>query len=391
MFSGLSVLPPDPVLGLSAEFKNDVRSEKVDLTIGVYCDENGHCPVFQAVREAESLLLRENILFNKQYLPICGTSAFNNAFQRLVLGSDLKADCVASTYALGGTSALRIGCALAAQSMHDSQSIWCSDPTWPNHIQIIEAVGKEAQQYSYVYDSAGFLDVEAMLNSLSEAKSGDVVILQACCHNPTGVDPTERQWFDIFEFMRERNLTPFFDVAYHGFGVAFDADLVFIQNAQRLFPYVLVAYSFSKTLGLYGERAGGLLVTCPTASEAKAVQTHIAKIVRSMYSNPARHGAMLVETILNTPSFSDLWKKEVARCSERINAMRNLFYDKLEGKPELANAFRNRYGFFSLLPLYMVNPAKLREDNAIYLLDSGRINVSSLNERNIQQVVNAVV
>ncbi len=336
MFEQVQPAPPDAILGLTEAYRLDPNPEKINLGVGVYKDERGHTPVLASVKEAERRLLDGQT--SKSYLPIDGPAEYGAAVQELLFGGDhpiVAQQRAATAQVPGGTAALRTA-ADYLKRMHPNASVWLSEPTWPNHPQILDAAGVPAKSYPYFDARVNGLDFDAMINALQQVPAGDVVLLHACCHNPTGVDPTPEQWAKIGDVLAERGALPLVDFAYQGFAQGLREDAAgLLALAQRL-PEMLIASSFSKNFGLYNERTGALTVVAQNNEHATAVMSHIKKCIRANYSNPPAHGGQIVTTILGDAQLRAQWVEEVKQMRDRINHMRTLFVDTLKAKGALA-------------------------------------------------------
>jgi aspartate/tyrosine/aromatic aminotransferase len=385
MFGHLRPLPPDSILGLAEEFAADPRPDKVSLASGVYVDESGITPVLETVSEAEARILAAQT--TKLYKPIAGDPAYTHAVRELVFGPGhpaLAEERVETIHTPGGTGALRVGADLLRHVRPDA-TVWLSSPTWPNHPQVFGAAGLPTKSYPYLDPATGGLGLEAMLEGLRSAAPGDVVLLHACCHNPTGIDPTPDQWAAIADVIDERGLLPFLDFAYQGFGDGLEEDAVGLMILARPGRELLVATSFSKNFSLYDERVGALSLVGATRDETATLLTHAKLVVRSNYSNPPAHGGEVVATILLDAELRARWMGEVTGMRERINGNRRAFVEGLAsaGAPgDHSNLMRQR-GMFSLLGLSPEQVARLKAEFGVYLVGAGRVNVAGLTKANI--------
>jgi len=384
--------PSDPILGVTEAFVADTNPRKVNLGVGVYYDDNGKIPLLECVRHAESERLKA--ASPRGYLPIDGIAAYDKAVQQLVFGKDaapLTEKRVVTVQALGGTGGLKLGADFLKRISPEAQ-VWISDPSWENHRQLFEAAGFTVKNYPY-YDSASHgVNFAAMLRALGELPAGSVVVLHACCHNPTGADLTQPQWEQVLATVQARGLVPFLDLAYQGFAEGLDADAL----AARLFAGasspVFLSSSFSKSFSLYGERVGALSVVTGSAEEALRVLSQLKRIVRTNYSNPPTHGGQIVATVLNSPQLMSLWDREVGAMRERIKAMRKLLVDKIHSRApgtDFDFVLKQR-GMFSYSGLTKDQVRRLREEYSIYAIDTGRICVAALNSKNVDYVADAI-
>jgi aromatic-amino-acid transaminase len=379
--------PADPILGVTEAFVADTNPRKVNLGVGVYTDDNGKIPVLECVRHAESERLKA--VPPRGYLPIDGLAAYDKAVQTLVFGEESTS--IVTVQALGGTGGLRIG-ADFLKHLAPAAEVWISDPSWENHRQLFEAAGFKVNTYRYYDPKTRGLDAAGMLKSLNEVPAGSVVVLHACCHNPTGVDLDQERWAEVLEVVRSRGLLPFLDLAYQGFAEGLDAD----AHAARLFSKamspVFLSSSFSKSFSLYGERVGALSVVTSSAEEAKRVLSQLKRIVRTNYSNPPTHGSQIVATVLGNPQLRSLWDRELGEMRERIKAMRKRLVDSIHARvPDADFSFvLKQRGMFSYSGLTKDQVRQLREEFSIYTIDSGRICVAALTTKNVDGVADAI-
>lgn len=383
-FQQLSMMPADPILGLSNQFAGDERSHKVNLTVGIYCDESGATPTFNAVRKAEKALFEQDLA--KTYRPIVGSPGFRKAVCELVFNE--QADNIASAYAPGGTGGLRLAAELLKKN-NPQATVWVSDPTWGNHFGILAEAGLQHSLYPYQHTD-GVLDIDAIIASLENAQAGDAVLLHGCCHNPSGVDPSAEQWAALFDCLQRKQLLPFFDIAYHGFANGQEQDIAAIRQAYQRFDEIIVVYSFSKVMGLYGERTGSVLIKGKDAERAAIIQSNLTRIIRCNYSNPPMHGMLIAETVLSKPDLKQQWQQELVDCAARVNQVRNEFAQQLQAAKVPSNAIDKQFGLFSFLAVSKEQAQTLRNEYAIYLLDSGRINIAGLNQGNMNYVVESL-
>jgi aromatic-amino-acid transaminase len=392
LFTNVELAPADPILGLNEAFAADPRPTKVNLGVGVYFGEDGRIPLLESVRTAEAARLKAPT--PRGYLPIDGIAAYDGAVQKLLFGADsglVSSGRVVTAQALGGTGALTIGAGLLKRLVPDAP-VLISDPSWENHRALFEAAGFKVGTYPY-YDAVSHgLNFEAMRSALSAAQPGTIVVLHACCHNPTGVDPTPDQWRAIVEVVAGRNLIPILDFAYQGFGDGIDAD----GFAVRLFATrglnFLVASSFSKSFSLYGERVGALSIVTSGKDESARVLSQLKRVIRANYSNPPTHGGALVAAVLADPALRATWEAELAGMRERIKKMRHAMVDKLRGRGvpiDFAFVERQR-GMFSYSGLSAAQVERLKTEYGIYAVSTGRICVAALNEKNIDYVCDAI-
>ncbi len=395
MFEHVALAPPDAIFGLSEAFKKDPRADKINLGAGVYKDENGRTPVLGCVKEAEERILKDEA--SKAYLPIDGAPEYGRAVQELIFGRDhpvIGQRRAVTAHNPGGTGALRVAVELL-KLVRPATRVWLSAPTWPNHPQILEAVGLDAATYPYFDPRSNGLDFSGMIDALSRAEAGDVVLLHGCCHNPSGVDPTPEQWARIGEVLAERRAVPLVDFAYQGFarGIREDAEGI-LSLAGRL-SELIVASSYSKNFGLYNERVGALTVVSADADRALAVQSQIKSLIRASYSNPPVHGAAIVTTVLGDAELRDRWRRELARMRDRIHAMRRLFARELDRRGVKLSPAGNDFivrqqGMFSFSGLDRQQVARLRDEHAVYVVGSGRLNVAGMTGNNMPRLCDAI-
>ncbi|SAK78909.1 aromatic amino acid aminotransferase [Caballeronia ptereochthonis] len=392
MFEHIDAYPGDPILTLNENFARDPREHKVNLSIGIYYDDEGRLPVMGAVREAEAQLLAEPAA--KPYLPMAGMADYRDAVQSLVFGDDSPARAerrIATVQTLGGSGALKVGADFIRRYFPDAQ-VWVSDPTWDNHRFIFERAGFTVGTYPYYDEATGGLKFEAMLSAIRDLPAKSVVLLHACCHNPTGVDLSDAQWVKLIGAIKQRELLPFIDMAYQGFGAGIDADAFAIREMVRQNVPAFVANSFSKNFSLYGERCGALSVICESPDSAARVLGQLTSAVRANYSNPPTHGAKIVARVLATPSLRQSWEDELASMCRRIARMRGEIHARLRGnvpEPMLARYLDQR-GMFTYTGLSAGQVDVLRERHGVYLIRSGRMCVAALNDRNVGAAAAAI-
>lgn len=392
MFEHIDAYPGDPILSLNENFQKDPRQNKVNLSIGIYFDDDGRLPVMKAVHEAEAAILNEP--GPKPYLPMAGFAQYRDAVQALVFGAQCPsraAGRIATVQTLGGSGALKVGADFIKRYFPQSQ-VWVSDPTWENHRFIFERAGFTVNTYPYYDEATGGLKFEAMLSAIDALPAKSVVLLHACCHNPTGVDLDEAQWTQLIDVLQKRDLLPFVDMAYQGFGAGLDADAFAVRELGRRGVPALVANSFSKNFSLYGERCGGLHVICEDAAAADRVLGQLTGSVRSNYSNPPTHGAKIVTRVLTNPELKQSWETELAAMCERIARMRQAIHDGLAAhvSGEALSRYVKQRGMFTYTGLSADQVERLKEAFGVYILRSGRMCVAGLNEKNVGIVVDAV-
>jgi len=391
MFDSLPVLPPDSILGLAAACRADPNPDKVDLTLGVYMDETGLCPVFEAVQQAQQALVSEEQ--TKVYMPPQGDPDYLTGIRSLVFGESGMTDLGDRTSAVqtpGGCGAVRLGAEVLHAAAPDA-TVWVSDPTWPVHIPLMGSVGLQFKTYRYYSAEKKGLDFEAMLADLEAAQAGDVVLLHGCCHNPSGVDPTLEQWGVLADLMSERQLLPMIDFAYQGMGAGLDEDAAGIRAVLERVPEMIIAVSSSKNIGLYRERAGAVVFVGGDARAAEAMVSQAVSAARRVYSMPPAHGALLAGRVLSSPALRSAWEAELGQICQRINGLRGQFEEALTTATGHDFGFiGTEHGMFSFLGLSVEQAQRLREEQSVYMLDSSRINIAGLNANNLGRVVEAV-
>lgn len=392
LFSAIEMAPRDPILGVTEAFVADTNPKKINLSVGVYYDDNGKVPLLECVRRAETMLAANATPHT--YLPIDGLAAYDKAVQELVFGADSKVISekrVVTAQAIGGTGALKIGADFLKRFAPNAQ-VWISDPSWENHRALFESAGFVVNNYPYFDATTHGVNFEGMLASFNSMPAGSVVVLHACCHNPTGADLTSDQWTQIINVVTRRGLIPFLDMAYQGFGDGIDADGQVVRRFADAGVPLFVSNSFSKSFSLYGERVGALSIVAADSAEAGRVLSQVKRVIRTNYSNPPTQGGKIVATILSNPELRTLWENELAAMRVRIRANRELLVDLLKKKsPRHDFSFvKQQRGMFSYSGLTKAQVAQLREKNSIYAIDTGRICVAALNAGNINDVVDAI-
>ena len=385
--AAVPMAPADPILGVTEAFVADANPKKVNLGVGVYTDDNGKIPLLECVRHAESERLKTAP--PRGYLPIDGLPAYDKAVQELVFGSQEKN--IVTVQALGGTGGLKLG-ADFLKHVNPRAEVWISEPSWENHRQLFEAAGFTVKSYAYYEPTTRGLDFAGMERALNGIPAGSVVVLHACCHNPTGVDLDKDRWGTVLEIVRLRGLVPFLDLAYQGFAEGLDEDAHAARLFARAMSPVFVSSSFSKSFSLYGERVGALSVVTASPEEAMRVLSQIKRIVRTNYSNPPTHGGEIVATVLNNPQLRSLWDREVGAMRERIKDVRKRLVDKIHARvPEADFSFvLKQRGMFSYSGLSKEQVRRLREEYSIYTIETGRICVAALTSKNVEYVADAI-
>ena len=395
MFESVQPAPPDAILGLTEAFKADPNPNKINLAVGVYKDEQGATPTLAAVTAAEKWLLDNEP--TKSYLGIDGSPGYGKATRQLLFGkgSDLVSNGRAVTFQCpGGTGALRVAGDYLAQN-HSGTTLWLSNPTWANHQAIFEAAGVPIKTYPYLDAETNTLDFDGMLTALDAAKPGDVVLLHGCCHNPTGVDPSAEQWHAIAAALNGKDALPLVDFAYQGFAQGVEQDAAGLQIILEICDEALICSSYSKNFGLYRERVGALTVVGADAEQAAAVQSNVKAAIRRNYSNPPAHGALVVEHILNDEALTKQWLDELTAMRGRINGMRTALRQALDSRgvqlnPEGNGFIEQQNGMFTMSGLTKDQVAKLKDEHAIYIVGSGRINVAGITPGNLDALCDAI-
>ena len=391
IFSAIAMAPRDPILGITEAFNADTNPAKINLGVGVYYDDNGKVPLLNCVRKAEAMLMEQPT--PRTYLPIEGLGAYDKAVQELVFGADsavIQEKRAVTVQALGGTGALKIGADFLKRFSPDSQ-VYISDPSWENHRALFESAGFTVNTYAYYDPATKGVNFAGMLADLKAMPEGSIVLLHACCHNPTGAELNADQWGQVIQVVRANNLIPFLDMAYQGFGDGIAEDGAVVRRFTETAGPLLISNSFSKSFSLYGERVGALSVVASTTEEAARLLSQLKRIVRTNYSNPPTHGGKVVATVLSTPELRQMWEDELAAMRVRIKQMRDELVKKLAEKaPGTDFSFvRQQVGMFSYSGLTKEQVEKLRGES-IYAVDTGRICVAALNSKNIDTVVDAI-
>ena len=392
MFAHVDAYPGDPILTLNESFGSDPRSDKVNLSIGICFDEQGRLPVMSAIRQAESQLLAD--IGPKPYLPMAGAPNYRQAVQGLLFGSEhevVRQGRVVTLQSLGGSGALKVGADFLRRYFPQSD-VWVSDPTWDNHRAMFEGAGFAVHTYAYYDAASGGVDIEAMLESLRRLPRHAIVLLHACCHNPTGADPTRQEWREVIEVLRQRELLAFVDMAYQGFAQGLDEDAWLLRALADEGLSFLVANSFSKSASLYGERVGALSVVCPNDQQAQHVLGQLMAAVRRNYSSPPTHGGQIIARMLQSPTLRQQWTQELQAMRLRIVHMRQRLHDAVvaAGAKRDASRLLSQCGLFSYSGLSAEQVDTLREVHAVYLVRSGRMCVAGLNDGNVDRVAAAL-
>ena len=388
MFENLTAAPADPILGLADLYNKDERTNKINLSVGVYKDETTQTPILESVKKAEHFLLGDET--TKSYLPIDGVSVFNRATQTLLFGEDN--DRARTAQAPGGTGALRIMADFLSRRTKVKR-IWVSNPTWPNHRSVFQTAGLEVREYHYYNAQTHNLDFDAMMNDLSLVSAGEAVLFHGCCHNPTGIDPTPEQWQLISDLALKKGWLPLFDLAYQGLGQGLEEDIFGLRLFANSQPELLIASSYSKNFGLYNERVGAFTLIAANTDIADRAFSQVKTIIRANYSNPPAHGAKIVSYILNSPELKEEWIDELTGMRQRIHRMRQLFVKTLQekGANQDFSFIAKQNGMFSFSGLSEEQVLKLRNDYGIYIVNSGRINVAGMTLDNMSRLCESIV
>jgi aromatic-amino-acid transaminase len=392
MFEHLEPYAGDPIFKLNDAFAADPRSDKVNLTIGYYFDDRGRVPVLDAVRLAQEQAF--DAAAPRPYLPMAGDPAYRQAVQHLLFGAEARAvreERVITVQSIGGSGALRMGADFLRRYFPQAD-VWLSDPSWDNHRAIFEGAGFDVRAYPYYDEGGGGVRFDAMLEALRALPPRSIVLLHACCHNPTGVDLTLDQWRALIPVLAERELLPFVDIAYQGFGDGAHADTEMLRLLEASGMAFLVASSFSKNFSIYSERCGALSLVCPSRPEAELVHGQIQLVVRKMYSSPPDHGARIVAAVLNSPGWRARWLDELEQMRLRLVAMRRQLHEVLGAQlPGVdVDRFITQRGMFSYTGLSPEQVDRLREAHGVYLLRSGRLCIAGLNSRNVEYTAQAL-
>lgn len=392
LLSTVEMAPRDPILGITEAFQADPNPKKVNLGVGVYTDEQGKIPLLECVRTVEHSL--EAIPRPRGYLPIEGLPTFLRLVQELVFGTDSEVVAqgrVVTVQSLGGTGGLKIG-ADFLKRLTPSSEVWISDPSWENHRALFEAAGFTVRPYPYYDARSHGVNFEGLCAAFDSAPAGTILVLHACCHNPSGVDLTDKQWTEVMALVRKKRLIPFLDLAYQGFSSSVEKDAEVVRRFAALDIPVLVSNSFSKSFSLYGERVGAFSLVTSSREESQRVLSQLKRVIRINYSNPPIHGAEVVATVLNSPPLKALWIQELGTMRDRIKSMRHEFVARLKNRlPGHDFSFVNHQnGMFSFSGLTLPQVHRLKNEFSVYAVDSGRICVAALNTRNLDTVVEAI-
>ena len=392
MFERLETLPPDPILGLNQQYQQDDNPDKINLSVGVYQDEQGHTPIFKAVKAAEQRLIEAQT--SKVYAPQAGDPAFIQQSTKLLLGSeavDRRHNEIITVMTPGGCGALRMGAELL-MSLPERPRVWVSTPTWANHFPLLQSAGLELVYYDYYNSATHGVDFQAMLDSLENASEGDIVLLHGCCHNPTGADITPAQWDAVIELMARKHLVPFIDVAYQGFGHGLNEDAYGVRQAVARLPEVLISNSCSKNFGLYRERTGALIVVTDGEVAARAAQSQVLAAARRCYSMSPYHGGGIVGVLLSDEMLTEQWQTELTEVRRHMHSLRQRLASGLNQAQSVMDFdfVARSNGMFCYLGISKEQVLQLRSEFGIYMLDSTRVNIAGLSDTNLPIIIDRV-
>ncbi len=389
LFEALDSLPADAILKLIAEFRDDDRPEKIDLGVGVYRTADGLTPVLEAVKQAERRLVDRQD--SKAYLGTAGSPAFNEAMQKLTFADSLDEGRAVTIQAPGGSGSLRVAADLLVRS-RSAAAVWVGEPTWANHVPLLGGAGLELKPYPYYDTERHIIDEQAMLEAVAAIPEGDVILLHACCHNPSGLDPDEALWRRIADLIVDRDLVPFVDMAYQGFANGVDADAFIIRELAGRVDEMLVTNSCSKNFGLYRDRVGSLTILTRDADSRDVVASQLSNIVRTLYSMPPDHGAAVVATILDDAELSAVWQAELSAMRDRISDMRRLLHETLrKAAPDHDFSHLARAnGMFCFLGISEAQVDRLKREHGVYMVGSSRINVAGINADNVEHLARSI-
>jgi len=389
LFESLQAAPADAILGLITEHKNDPRRDKVDLGVGVFRTAEGETPVLDVVKQAEQRIIDTQV--SKAYIGTAGDPNFNAAMQDLMFADSVDTDRVATIQAPGGSGSLRVAAGLILRARPDAK-VWVSDPTWANHIPLLGGAGLALEAYPYYDTQSHVIKIDEMIDALGKASEGDIVLLHACCHNPSGVDPSEEEWQAIADVLVERKLLPFVDMAYQGFARSLKEDAYIIRHLAGRVPEMIVSGSCSKNFGLYRDRVGSLSLLAADKASCEVVYSQLNNVVRTIYSVPPDHGAVVVSTILNDPDLKAAWRVELAGMRSRLREMRVLLNDALIEKApnhDFSHLVRAT-GMFCFLGIPEDQVNRLKRDYGVYMTGSSRINTAGITAANVNYLADAI-
>ena len=389
MFESMRAAPADAILGLITEHENDPRSQKVDLGVGVFRTAEGETPVLDVVKLAEQRLIDTQV--SKAYIGTAGDPLFNAAMQKLAFADSCDETRLMTIQAPGGSGSLRVAASLILRAREGAR-VWVSEPTWANHIPLLAGAGLNLQGYPYYDTEKHVIQIDQMLDALAKVPRGDIVLLHACCHNPSGLDPTEEEWRAITDVVVERELVPFVDMAYQGFAKSLDADAFSVRHLAGRVGEMIVSTSCSKNFGLYRDRVGTLSVLSPDVATRDVVYSQVNNVVRTIYSVPPDHGAVVVNLILNDPELRAAWRIELAEMRGRLQEMRVMLNDALKERAP-AHDFSHlvrAVGMFCFLGITPEQVQRLKKDYGVYMVSSSRINIAGITAKNVGYLADSI-
>lgn len=389
MFEGLEQLPADAILGLMAEFNGDSRPQKIDLGVGVYRAADGNTPILDVVKEAERRLIESQS--TKAYLGTAGQASFNTAMQQLIFGDAISDERLTTVQTPGGSGSLRVAASLL-KKLQPVSPLWVSEPTWNNHVPLLGGAGLELKPYPYYDTQKHVIRVDAMLDALRAIPQGETVLFHACCHNPSGLDPSEDEWRAITDVVVERELLPFIDMAYQGFSRGLDEDAFAVRHMAGRVKEMIVASSCSKNFGLYRDRVGTLSMLAENGESSAKIRSQLSYIARTIYSMPPDHGAAVVSTVLNDVSLTAKWHAELAQMRRRLKDMRAQLNDALKAKApdhDFSHLLRAT-GMFCFLGISTAQVEALKKDYGVYLVSSSRINVAGVTPDKVDYLASSI-
>ena len=389
MFESMQAAPADAILGLITEHENDPRSQKVDLGVGVFRTAEGETPVLDVVKLAEQRLIDTQV--SKAYIGTAGDPLFNAAMQELAFADSCDTTRLMTIQAPGGSGSLRVAASLILRAREGAR-VWVSEPTWANHIPLLAGAGLTLKPYPYYDTEKHVVQIDQMLEALAAVPRGDIVLLHACCHNPSGLDPTEEEWRTITDVVVERELVPFVDMAYQGFATSLNADAFSVRHLAGRVAEMIVSTSCSKNFGLYRDRVGTLSVLSPDVATRDIVYSQVNNVVRTIYSVPPDHGAVVVNLILNDPELKAAWRIELAEMRGRLQEMRVMLNDALKERAP-AHDFSHlvrAVGMFCFLGITPEQVQRLKEDYGVYMVSSSRINIAGITARNVGYLADSI-
>ena len=389
MFESLQTMPADAILGLIAEHRDDPRPQKIDLGVGVYRNAAGETPVLTSVKKAERRLVESQE--TKAYIGTAGSASFNAAVQQLTFADSADEQRLVTIQTPGGSGSLRVAASTILRA-RETATVWVSEPTWANHVPLLGGAGLDLKPFPYYDTTNHVINVDAMLDTLRAAPKGDLLLLHACCHNPSGLDPTEDEWRAIADVIVERDLVPFVDMAYQGFAQSLNDDAFIVRHLAERVPEMIVANSCSKNFGLYRDRVGSLSILAADQASRDVVNSQVNNVVRTIYSVPPDHGAVVVSTILHDPELKAAWRVELAEMRGRLREMRVLLHDALKEKApdhDFSHLVRAR-GMFCFLGIPEEQVNRLKKEYGVYMVGSSRINTAGITAHNVNYLAEAI-